>query len=66
MKKILILILAISLTYEKVIEFDFEKGKNSASGSDKTLTIITSLEDLPEETSGIINVFIEKENCVLI
>ena len=64
MKNLIILFLSFSISFEKIIEVDFLKGISSIINTKKNLTIIISLEDLPEETSGIINIFTEKENSL--
>ena len=64
MKNLIILFLSFSISFEKIIEVDFLKGISSIISTKKNLTIIISLEDLPEETSGIINIFTEKENSL--
>ena len=64
MKIILIIPLLLIFTYENVIELDFEKGITTNTKSDKTITIVISLKEIPDETIGIINLFTEKENSL--
>ncbi len=64
MNNLIILFLSFSISFEKILEVDFLKCISSIIITKKNLTIIISLKDLPEETSGIINIFTEKENSL--
>ena len=66
MKIILIIPLLLIFTYENVIELDFEKGITTNTKSDKTITIVISLKEIPDETIGIINLFTEKEMKMIV